>query len=251
MRPHLKTRFRSGSPKPPPPGARSTRARSFLSPSMISTSGPEGLLNNWASGQLHGCQQIRGKNLRPSSKLGRTIKPLTIGKPDTVIRWHRAGFQIVLALEIPTPLRPTNCSVGNSPAEPRDEHCQPVVGSAENPWRASQTQHRDRQTSVAKYMARRRGLPRRGMEDAPSQPCQWHRRDGPLRRADNLVPTALWFADHRLQPAADSVVWVTAHPTAEWLANQRTETCGWEQIPRYSIRDRDRTYGEIFVRRVS
>ena len=93
MRPHLKTRFRSGSPQPPPPGARSTRARSFLSPSMISTSGPEGLLNNWASGQLHGCQQIRGKNLRPSSKLGRTIKPLTIGKPDTVIRWHRASFR--------------------------------------------------------------------------------------------------------------------------------------------------------------
>jgi hypothetical protein len=60
---------------------------------MISTSGPEGLLHNWASGQLHGCQQIRGKNLRPSSKLGRTIKPLTIGKPDTVIRWHRAGFR--------------------------------------------------------------------------------------------------------------------------------------------------------------
>src|SRR6516162_5503193 len=41
-----------------------------------------------------------------------------------------------------------------------------------------------------------------------------------------------------------------AHPTAEWLANQLTEACGWEQIPRYLIRDRDRAYGEIFVRRV-
>jgi Integrase core domain len=43
---------------------------------------------------------------------------------------------------------------------------------------------------------------------------------------------------------------VTAHPTAEWLANQLTEACGWEQIPRYLIRDRDRAYGEIFVGRV-
>ena len=41
-----------------------------------------------------------------------------------------------------------------------------------------------------------------------------------------------------------------AHPTAEWLANQLTEACGWEQIPRYLIRDRDGAYGEIFVRRV-
>ena len=41
-----------------------------------------------------------------------------------------------------------------------------------------------------------------------------------------------------------------AHPTADWIANQLTEACGWEQIPRYLIRDQDRAYGEIFVRRV-
>ena len=48
------------------------------------------------------------------------------------------------------------------------------------------------------------------------------------------------------------ILWfgVTAHPTAEWIANQLTEAFGWEQIPRYLIRDRDRAYGEIFVRRV-
>jgi hypothetical protein len=45
------------------------------------------------------------------------------------------------------------------------------------------------------------------------------------------------------------ILWfgVTAHPTAEWLANQLTEACGWEQIPRYLIRDRDRAYGDIFL----
>ncbi len=48
------------------------------------------------------------------------------------------------------------------------------------------------------------------------------------------------------------ILWfgVTGHPTAEWIANQLTEACGWEQIPRYLIRDRDGAYGEIFIRRV-
>ena len=37
------------------------------------------------------------------------------------------------------------------------------------------------------------------------------------------------------------ILWfgVTAHPTAEWIANQITEACGWEQAPRYLIRDRE------------
>jgi hypothetical protein len=43
---------------------------------------------------------------------------------------------------------------------------------------------------------------------------------------------------------------VTAHPNAEWIANQLTEACGWEQAPRYLIRDRDGAYGEIFIRRL-
>jgi transposase InsO family protein len=48
------------------------------------------------------------------------------------------------------------------------------------------------------------------------------------------------------------ILWfgATAHPTAEWIANQLTQASGWEQIPRYLIRDRDRAYGEIFLRRV-
>ena len=46
------------------------------------------------------------------------------------------------------------------------------------------------------------------------------------------------------------MVGATAHPTAEWIANHLTEACGWEQIPRYLIRDRDGAYGEIFLRRV-
>src|SRR5258708_7671816 len=48
------------------------------------------------------------------------------------------------------------------------------------------------------------------------------------------------------------ILWfgVTSHPTAEWTANQITEACGWEQVPRYLIRDRDRAYGQVFIRRL-
>jgi transposase InsO family protein len=48
------------------------------------------------------------------------------------------------------------------------------------------------------------------------------------------------------------ILWfgVTAHPTAEWIANQITEACGWEHAPRYLIRDRDRAYGQVFIRRL-
>ena len=43
---------------------------------------------------------------------------------------------------------------------------------------------------------------------------------------------------------------VTAHPTAEWLARQITDACGWDRAPRYIIRDRDGAYGDVFVRRL-
>ena len=158
-------------------------------------------------------------------------------------------FQIVLALEIATPLRSTNCIIGNSPADPRGERLQPVVGSAENPWRAPQARHRDRLDQCRQVYGAEEGPSLAGMKDVPSQPCGWHCRNGPLRRADNLVPAALWPI---MSHGRRHILWfgTTAHPTAEWIANQLTQACGWEQIPRYLIRDRDRAYGEILLRRV-
>ena len=43
---------------------------------------------------------------------------------------------------------------------------------------------------------------------------------------------------------------VTAPPTAEWLARQVTEACGWDRTPDYIVRDRDGAYGDTFVRRL-
>ncbi len=43
---------------------------------------------------------------------------------------------------------------------------------------------------------------------------------------------------------------VTAHPTAEWTAQQLRESFPWETAPRYLLRDRDRIFGQDFVEQV-
>ncbi len=42
----------------------------------------------------------------------------------------------------------------------------------------------------------------------------------------------------------------TAHPTAQWTAQQMVEAFPWETTARYVIRDRDGIYGTDFRRRV-
>ena len=48
------------------------------------------------------------------------------------------------------------------------------------------------------------------------------------------------------------IIWlgVTASPTAEWIARQLTQACGWDPAPDYIVRDRDCAYGDDFVRRL-
>ena len=43
---------------------------------------------------------------------------------------------------------------------------------------------------------------------------------------------------------------VTAHPTADWIAQQITEAFPWDEAPRYLIRDRDGVYGAVVSRRL-
>ena len=106
------------------------------------------------------------------------------------------------------------------------------------------------QTSVAKYMAKRR--------DPPSQGWKTFFRnhaDGIAAMDLFVVPTIsfrLLYGLLIMGHGRRHIQWfgVTAHPTAEWIANQITEACGWEQSPRYLIRDPDGAYGEVFIRRL-
>ena len=103
---------------------------------------------------------------------------------------------------------------------------------------------------VAKYMARRRGPPSQGWKTFLRNHA-----DGIAAMDLFVVPTIafrLLYGLLIMGHGRRQILWlgVTAHPTAEWIANQLTAACGWEQPPRYLIRDRDACYGGIFVRRV-
>jgi hypothetical protein len=43
---------------------------------------------------------------------------------------------------------------------------------------------------------------------------------------------------------------VTAHPTAEWTAQQMREAFPWDTVPRYLLRDRDQIFGQDFVKQL-
>jgi len=106
------------------------------------------------------------------------------------------------------------------------------------------------QTSVAKYMARRRGPPSQGWKT-----FVLNHADGIAAMDLFVVPTVSFRLLYGLLIMGHSrrrILWlgVTAHPTAEWLANQLTQAFGWERPVDYLIRDRDACYGNLFVRRV-
>ena len=106
------------------------------------------------------------------------------------------------------------------------------------------------QSSVAKYMVKRRGPPSQGWRT-------FLRNHAPDIAAMDLfvVPTIgfdLLYAFVIVRLARRELVWinVTANPTAEWIARQITEAFPWDEAPRYLIRDRDRVYGAAVTRRL-
>jgi transposase InsO family protein len=106
------------------------------------------------------------------------------------------------------------------------------------------------QTTVAKYMAMRRRPPSQGWRTFLRNHA-----DGIASMDLFVVPTIsfrLLYGLLILQHGRRELLWmgVTAHPTAEWMACQLTEACGWQQAPRYIIRDRDRVYGHAVLSRL-
>jgi transposase InsO family protein len=106
------------------------------------------------------------------------------------------------------------------------------------------------QSSVAKYMVKRCGPPSQGWRT-------FLRNHAPNIAALDLfvVPTIrfqLLYAFVIVRLGRRDLVWinVTANPTAEWIARQLTEAFPWDESPRYLIRDRDRIYGSVVMRRI-
>ena len=106
------------------------------------------------------------------------------------------------------------------------------------------------QSSVAKYMVKRRGPPSQGWST-------FLRNHVPEAAAMDLfvVPTIGFdllyaFIIIRLDRRDLVCINVTTNPTAEWIAHQITEAFPWNEAPHYLIRDRDRIYGTIVTRRL-
>ncbi len=180
------------------------------------------------------------------------LNALAIVKPGTVIKWHRAGFRSYWRWK-------SRHRGGRPTIAPAIRKLIREMSIANPLWGAPRI-HGELlklgidigvgETSVAKYMVKRREPPSQGWKTFLRNHA-----DGIAAMDMFVVPTISFRLLYGLLIVGHGrrhILWfgVTAHPTAEWIANQVTEACGWGQAPRYLIRDRDGAYGEIFIRRL-
>ena len=178
------------------------------------------------------------------------LQVLTIVQPKTLVRWHRAGFHCYW--------RWKSRSRGGRPQIETDLRALIRQMSIENPLWGAPRIHGEllklgfevAQSSVAKYMVRRRGPPSQGWRT-------FLRNHAPDIAAMDLfvvqtVGFDLLYAFVIIRLSRRELIWinVTAHPTAEWIARQLTEAFPWNEVPRYLMRDRDRIYGAVVMRRI-
>jgi transposase InsO family protein len=178
------------------------------------------------------------------------LKAITIIRPETLVRWHRAGFR-----------RYWRCKSRSLGGRPKiDAELRALIRrmSAENSLWGAPRIHGELlklgfevgQSSVAKYMVKRYGPPSQGWR-------AFLRNHAPDIAAMHLfvVPTIgfnLLYVLVIVRLARRDLVWIdaTPHPTAEWIARQITEAFPWNEAPRYLIRDRDQVYGAAATRRL-
>ena len=180
----------------------------------------------------------------------KVLEALKIITSETVIRWHRAGFRAYW--------RYKSHPLSGRPKISAEIRQLVREMSLANPFWGAPRIHGELlklgiavgQTTVAKYMARRRRPPSQGWKTFLR-----NHTDAIASIDMFVVPTVsfqLLYGLVILRHSRRKLLWLsaTAHPNAEWIARQLTEACGWNEAPRYLIRDRDGAYGEIFIRRL-
>ena len=179
------------------------------------------------------------------------LRALVIIEPETIVRWHRAGFRCYWRWK--SRLR------GGRPQISAELRALIRRMSFENPLWGAPRIHGEllklgfdvAQSSVAKYMVKRHGLPSQGWRT-------FLRNHAPDIAAMDLfvVPTLSFdqlYALVIVRLGRRDLVWInaTANPTAEWIARQITEAFPWNEAPRYLIRDQDGIYGVAVRRRLA
>src|ERR1700741_166125 len=178
------------------------------------------------------------------------LKVITVIRPETLVRWHRAGFRRYW--------RWRSRSFGGRPQIDTELRALIRQMSIVNPLWGAPRIHGEllklgfevAQSSVAKYMVKRRGPPSQGWRT-------FLRNHAPEAAAMDffVVPTIgfdLLYAFIIVRIDRRDLVWVnvTKNPTAEWVARQITEAFPWDGAPGFMIRDRDRIFGDIVTRRL-
>jgi transposase InsO family protein len=178
------------------------------------------------------------------------LKVVAIVRPETLVRWHRAGFRCYWRWKS----RPR----GGRPQIDTELRALIRRMSMENLLWGAPRIHGEllklgfevAQSSVAKYIVKGRGPPSQGWRTF------LHNHAADIAAMDLfVVPTVgfdLLYAFVIVRLGRRDLVWinVTAHPTADWVARQITEAFPWNEAPRYMIRDRDRIYGAVVTRRL-
>src|SRR5215468_2285995 len=129
------------------------------------------------------------------------LEAAVVFKPETLVRWHRSGFRLYWRWK-------SRRRVGR-PAVPADIRDLIRRVSRDNPLWGAPRIHGEllnlgidiAQSTVAKYMSRRRGPRSAGWQAFPAQSHRPHRRHRSVRRSDDRVQTALW-AGHPASRAA-------------------------------------------------
>src|SRR5712671_2368366 len=164
------------------------------------------------------------------------LDALKILKPQTVIRWHRAGFR--------TYWRWKSRPRGGRPKTAADIRQLIHDMSIANPLWGAPRIHGELlklgidvgQTTVAKYMARGRRPPSQGWKTFLRNHA-----DGIASMDLFVVPTIsfrLLYGFLVLRHSRREILWlgVTAHPNAQWIARQLSEAYGWQQAPQRQAR---------------
>jgi hypothetical protein len=177
------------------------------------------------------------------------LSVVTIVKPETIVRWHRAGFRHYWGWK--------SRRRGGRPQIEADLRALIRRMSIENQLWGAPRIHGEllklgfevAQSSVAKYMVKRHGPPSQNWKTF----LQNHAPD--IAAMDLCVVPTLGFdllydfVMVRLDRRNPVRVNVTTNPTAEWIARQLPKAFPWDEAPRYLIRDRDQIYGTVVTRR--
>jgi transposase InsO family protein len=174
---------------------------------------------------------------------------VVIFQPENLVRWHRSGFRLYWRWKSRHRVGRPAISVEVRDLVRRISRDNPLWGAPRTHGELLKLGIDIAQSTVAKYMPRRRRPPSSGW------PTFLHNHAAHIAAVDLfVVPTIgfkLLYGLVILRLERRRLVWtnVTAHPTAEWIARQIVEAFPWDEAPRYLIRDRDTSYGAAVTRR--